>query len=396
MDQVGKVALVQVECLPVGVQQRHLPLPRYFRQGRPVRGERRRVHAFVQVGRHRHVHQDDRHAVGRRPVEQLVQVLQMAAQPVVLQEVETRPDLSVALEAVQPGLLQLCPGRKPRDIAQVAADLQVAACLCHGLRKGVGPEPGRLVRGPQADGVAVVEQLPQAVGALLDEMPDHPSRRVRPHAQPFDHVGDVHERSGALRLEAAIVEVAGRDAVDEQARRCRQTVFDGVPHFRRGGPGQTEVERLFELRAVPHEAAQDGGVNPFRNRRAADDDEIARLPQTSFQAAAVVVRIVGVPQGAVPVDQDIEGDETDQEIKGDAASGEPAEPGRGLVKLVPERPEVGARRGPGRVGGAHRQFGSHPGALRGEVHRGENVPSFPAGAQSACLSPARQALAGTG
>ena len=64
------------------MQHRHPPLPPHLRQRRPVAGELPRVQPLLQVGADRHVHQHHGHALPAGPVEQVVQVTQVAAEPV--------------------------------------------------------------------------------------------------------------------------------------------------------------------------------------------------------------------------------------------------------------------------------------------------------------------------
>src|SRR5205085_10360199 len=104
---------------------------------------------------------------------------------------------------------------------------------------------------------------------------------------PLGQVGPLHQRAGAVRLQPAVVEVAGGDAVDQELRRRGQAVAEGVQELGDGAAGQAEVEGVGQRRPAGVQAGQVGRVDAFTDRRAADDDEVARPAAAGVEAFAV-------------------------------------------------------------------------------------------------------------
>src|SRR5438067_10380449 len=97
----------------------------------------------------------------------------------------------------------------------------------------------------------------------LDELAQASGCRLKPGVVPGGHVVHVHEDTWAVRLVAALVEVAGGDAVNEKPWRGRDAVLDGVPDFGGSRAGKAEAVDACQRAALPVKAGDDGGVDAF-------------------------------------------------------------------------------------------------------------------------------------
>jgi len=132
------------------------------------------------------------------------------------------------------------------------------------------------------------------------------------------HIARIHEYAWAMRLQPALVHVAGSDAVDQDSRRLRYAMSDGVPNLGTGRSWKTEVIDALQGPAVPPYSRENRWVDSLADQRTTHDDQVPRMASSLVNALPVFIRIVGMPHPAAAGDTAIESNESQDDVQDDA------------------------------------------------------------------------------
>ena len=130
-----------------------------------------------------------------------------------------------------------------------------------------------------------------------------------------------------MRLVAAVVQVAGGDAIHQQPRRNAEAVLDTVPNLRGGGSGQAEVVHLGQRASRPGKAGQLGRVQTFAHRRTANQHQVARTAVAIADLFPVDIGVVGLPNLTLRSDQRIDDGQTQQKADDNVIAASAGPPG---------------------------------------------------------------------